>query len=285
MSTGAILTLSALMVGQVVSDERSEQDKLVASWLKVSLAHAKDYVIHPKDRKDQPFELLPKPVFRHSQPVRGDDIGAVYLWIDGEKRPAVIGTTFGFSIDDGLRSMAHEFHSLADTPLKTTWRGTSHWRPSTAGVSWKPIPKAPEPAESPGARLLQARTLARGFSARSVDHRDGRWELRLIPQPVYRYTDIKSPKSKGGAVFLFCQGTDPEIVLLIEARLIEGSTVWCYACAAFSDYELYLRRDGEEVWSVTRQARSPAARHWWWHEMSKERLPNDDNDDQDRSTR
>jgi hypothetical protein len=276
MSATTILTFSVCLLGQIAADSRSEQAELVAAWLKVSLAQANDYVIYFPGRQDQPLELIPKPVFRHSQPVRGDDIGAVYLWVDGQKRPAVIGTTFGFSIGGGVRSMAHEFHSLADTPLETTWRGATYWRPATPGVSWQPIPGAPEPAESPATKLRQVRTLARRFSAHSIDHSDGRWELRLISQPIYRYADTQSPVSAGGAVFVFCQGTDPEIVLMIEARRVEDLPNWCYACAAFSDYKLYVQLNGQEVWNVTEQVRSPNAPLWWWHEMSKERLPDEE---------
>src|SRR5262249_11237169 len=49
-------------------------------------------------------------------------------------------------------------------------------------------------------------------------------------------------------LFAFCQQTDPELLLLIEARKCGAGYRWEYAVAGFSDMDLYLRLDGREVW-------------------------------------
>ena len=100
----------------------------MAAWLEVSRRHAADYELAPKDTPDAKLKMLPKAVFRHSQPVRGDDIGAVYLWVDDSGVPAALGTVFAFSYGEpGERWVAHEFHSLTTPPLTGKWRGDSAW--------------------------------------------------------------------------------------------------------------------------------------------------------------
>jgi hypothetical protein len=72
--------------------------------------------------------------------------------------------------------------------------------------------------------------------------------LRLLTTPLYRHDTIDSLVSRGGALFAFCQQTDPELLLLIEARMSGAGYRWEYAVAGFSDMDLYLRLDGREVW-------------------------------------
>src|SRR5688572_23397784 len=154
----------------VEKEYRGQSAQRVAAWLKVSQDHASDYHLAHQDRPDMPLKRLPKAVFRHSQPVRGDDIGAVYLWVDDAARPAALGTVFAYSYgDSGERWVAHEFHSLSSGPLLGKWRGASAWSPNKAGVEWKEVPEAPAPAESDGARLRQMRQIGRRMAAHSTD--------------------------------------------------------------------------------------------------------------------
>ncbi len=67
-------------------------------------------------------------------------------------------------------------------------------------------------------RDRQARGLAERFSADLVDRKNVRFHLRLLTTPLHRYDAIDSLISRGGALFAFCQHTDPELLLLIEAR-------------------------------------------------------------------
>jgi hypothetical protein len=57
-----------------------------------------------------------------------------------------------------------------------------------------------------------------------------------------------------GALFTLVStaGTDPEVLLLIEAREVDGKTRWEYACGRFSDRNLYVQRKDKEVWSSIR---------------------------------
>ena len=72
-----------------------------------------------------------------------------------------------------------------------------------------------------------------------------------MSRPLYRYE-----KSDGdvvdGAVFCFAMGTDPEVILLIEAVVTAGETQWEYAFARRTSGELQGQLDGDTVWTAER---------------------------------
>ena len=97
------------------------------------------------------------------------------------------------------------------------------------------------------------RTMAREFSATTHDAKNNRYELRLLPQPLYRY-ESTDPQVLDGALFAFVTsaGTDPEGVLVIEARKPAGggNPVWYRALARFTDLNLSVRYKGTEAFSA-----------------------------------
>lgn len=269
--SGGFVTLLS-MTALLAEDAVPRDAELVQAWLKISLKHAQDYVIHPEGNPAGPFTMLPQAVFRHSQPVRGDDIGAVYLWVDADQRPAVIGTTFAYTIDADRRMVVHEFHSLASGPLLSEWRGETRWQPKKAGLDWNLVPNAPLVDANPTVRSRQVRDIARRFSANSIDEKEGRWELRLIAKPIHQF-EIEKPNSVWcGSLFVLCQGTDPELVLAIEAQKADSGYIWHYGAASFTDYGLSLQLDNKEVWTAERNSIGPIRTHWA-ASVGVERLP------------
>jgi hypothetical protein len=97
------------------------------------------------------------------------------------------------------------------------------------------------------------RELTRAFSASSEDLKEKHWELRLLPQPLYRY-ESTDPDVLDGAVFAFVTsaGTDPEVLLVVEARKAPGPAplAWHYAVARFSDLTLSVRHKGKEIYKA-----------------------------------
>lgn len=145
----------------------------------------------------------------------------------------------------------HEFHSLASKPLFAGERHGSGWQPEEAGIKLEPIPDAPEPAKTKVLRLAQMRDLARRFTSQ-VDRQGGMSEMRLLPQPIYRY-EIEDPGSLvDGAIFAFVwtTGTDPEVLIVIEARQSDDTVQWQFAPARFTNREARLKYQGREIWGA-----------------------------------
>ena len=123
------------------------------------------------------------------------------------------------------------------------------WKPARGGIAWKPVPNASPPVAASAARLVQLRQMSRDFAVDKTDREGIQRELRLLPQPIYRYSS-SDWDVLDGAVFVFVQGTDPELLLLIEAVQHEESSRWQYALARMNSVRFVVSRRGEIVWEV-----------------------------------
>jgi hypothetical protein len=224
-------------------------DNLSKQMLPIYVKEAQTYTIAVSSAPEQPLKLKKEPVFEWLNPVRSAQQGAVFLWLhDG--RPAALACIFSHK-DDKLpgRKINHELHALDREKLIVKRDEYNQWKPQ-AGLERKTLPDAPVPAATPGARLLQMRRLVQEFKGHSIDRDGKRWELRLLPTPMYRYPAARSGVVDGALfALLSTAGTDPEVLLLLEAREVDGRLRWEYACGRFSDWELHVGRKGHEVFA------------------------------------
>jgi hypothetical protein len=218
--------------------------------LEIYGAEAAEYAIYRDASRKEKLELRPEPVYVWTNPVRGGgQDGAVYVWTC-RGRAEVVGSFFSYPAS-GPRHLSHEFHSLSLSVLDVERRGAHArtWQPQAPGIAIAPIPEAPEPASSAAQRLSQMRALTRDFSASTRDAQDRSWELRLLPQPLYRYESTDLDVADGALFgFVTSAGTDLEALLVIEARKSTGSgrLLWHHAAARFTDCELRMRYKGKE---------------------------------------
>ena len=69
-------------------------------------------------------------------------------------------------------------------------------------------------------------------------------EARLLTQPIYR---VPADARTDAALFAFVQGTDPEVVLLVEAV---NSTGWRYALARMTVVAIAADLNDARVWEL-----------------------------------
>jgi hypothetical protein len=138
-------------------------------------------------------------------------------------------TFFTFKMPNGDRMLVHERHSFSKEPIEATWRGQSLWQPSDPGLTFKPMPDAPTPAETP-------------------DDKGSNWTMRPLNKPLYRY-EITDPDLRDGALFALAQGTDPEVFFLLEARGSGKDARWEYAVARFTDLRVRVESKGKEIFA------------------------------------
>jgi hypothetical protein len=227
----------------------SPSDSLAKKMLPIYVKEVEAYSLAVESAPKQALELNKEPVFVWANPARSDQHGAVFLWLrDG--RPAALACIFSHPHDKlPGRQVMHELHALDPEKLLVTRNEYNQWKPQ-AGLGRKELPEAAAPAATPGARLLQMRRLAQEFTGHEVDRDQKRWELRLLPTPLYRYAPAKSGVVDGALFALMSNaGTDPEVLLLIEANDASGKMRWEYACGRFSDWELHVQRKEMEVYS------------------------------------
>jgi hypothetical protein len=145
----------------------------------------------------------------------------------------------------------HELHALDPEKLLVTRNAHNQWKPE-AGLVRNELTDAPPPAEPPAARFSQIKKLATEFTGYEIHHEKiQRLELRLVPSPLYRYPSAKTGVIDGALFALVSEdGTDPEVLLLIEARESNGKLRWEYACGRFSDRELHVQPKDKEVFTL-----------------------------------
>lgn len=190
-----------------------------------------------------------KPLLKWSLPEVGRVYGDVYVW-SHRGRPRAIASLYEWFHPHTGRTV--EWVSVSNRPLLAELDGRELWRTGPAGVEWQPIPSSPPPHRSATGRLLQMRSIARRFSARLHDDRTDEKgvekPLRLLTAPLHRYA---SPEEKvlDGGVFTFVLGSDPEVLLLVEARESEGdgAAQWQALVARMNSSPVTVWRDDAEL--------------------------------------
>jgi hypothetical protein len=239
-------------------------DGLAKKMMPIYRKEIAEYSLAVESAPKKELELTKEPVFEWSNPVgQGLHQGVIFLWLrDG--RPAALGGIFSHPAPGWKgRKILHECLALdCDKLLVRRPSGAlNEWKPQ-AGLARKELPDAETPAATRGARLVQMRRLAQQFTGHSTDNERERWELRLLPTPLYRYPEAKSGVFDGALFALTSSaGTDPEVLLLIEARQEGGKTRWEYACGRFGVISMYVQHNGKEVWSSILNGRSDVWSH------------------------
>jgi hypothetical protein len=245
------LALTLLLVGA------DPAEGLAKKMLPIYVGEAQTYSLALESHPKKALELKKEPVFEWLNPARSDQQGAVFLWLrDG--RPAALGCFFSHP-DDKLpgRRVVHELHALDTEKLLVKRAEYNQWKPE-AGLVRKELTDTPLPAETPAGRLLQMKKLAAEFDGHSIDRDSKRWELRLLPAPLYRYPAAKIGVIDGALFALVSTaGTDPEVLLVLEAREEKGKLRWEYACGRFSDWELHVERKEKEVFASVSSDKNP----------------------------
>jgi hypothetical protein len=207
---------------------------------------AESYTITTDSTGQTALVLEPQSLLQWSNPVSGSFHGSVFVWTS-QGRPEVIASIYKWY--SKTPHLGVELHSLASSPVTAVRAGQPEWLPNRAGVELKPIMGAAAPAGSPTQRLRQMRDLAKEFTASETDRNDVTRELRLLTQPLYRYQSTDSAVLDG-SLFTFAEGTDTEIIMVIEARRADSGFVWQYALARMNSVALRVLHRKREVWSV-----------------------------------
>jgi len=200
-------------------------------------------------------KLKSKPVMRWRNVARGQDGEAMMvIWTDGQRPEAVA------SIYPWQENVVHEFDSLSrGRNLQALDDESIVWAPQEVGIQLRPVPEAMSPGAAPVLRQREMKILAARFSGVmtgwKADNSD-REELRLLPRALYRYEipadEKRSDHVIDGCVMAFVTGTDPEILLVLEAIDDGTSRRWEYACARATSGGLEMRLDKDVIWTAVK---------------------------------
>jgi hypothetical protein len=242
LAAAILLTIAA--IGPAEETETKEDAKLAARRLELMQQRIAAVKV-TSNAEDFPEQFAAEPIFRYTDPARA--YVAAALWKLGEKgRPRAIIATELRRQFFGSPRIVYEY--LALTPTKFTASGGDvQWAPDGTALEFKPVPEAPAPDKTAERRLLQLKAIARRFEGHEMIGKE-RCELRLMPQPIDRYTP-SSDERADGALFLLTFGTNPEVALLLES---DGKE-WSYAAGRLAGAtKIELTIDDKTAWQAPR---------------------------------
>jgi hypothetical protein len=250
MTTAVILLAAAAIIAPAAhaQEASADPDRLLDAWMALYQERAESLDMRVAGDPERRLELQKSALLRYTNPVRNvQQHGAVYVWtIDG--RPSVVGSIWS-AIDrmqPQLRRLNFEWHSLSADDITAERNGSLLWTSGDPGVDWQALREFDPVAASRPLRLVQMRRIARLLTARIET---GESELRLMDQPIYRYPEVV-PGVEDGAVFAFVMGTDPELLVLLEATASDGDNArWRAACARFSNGPMQVSLKDREFWA------------------------------------
>ena len=252
---GAFLSLllwCAASNAQETSDGSPDNGDRAAESLEAAKNEVTKWAFSIESDRAAEFVLHSTPVFRATNPLRGEVYANWFVWTR-KGRPEVIASVSNWYSPRRYLGLAAS--SLSSRKVLGTRDGQEVWRPRTAGIELRPIAGAKPPSEMPALRLTQMRALAREFTAefrRQATVPEGGM-LRLLNQPLHRYTDTREDL-QDGAIFAFANGTAPQLILLIEAREDSAGMRWEYALAPMNSTEFHVWHDEREIWSLPQVA-------------------------------
>ncbi len=252
---GPLLLVPSVVTAQLTSPQSEESPKndsvqlRTAKSAEMANSEVGKYVFFLGTDREKSLKLYPKPILRFTNPVVGEFYSNVFVWTRNG-RPEVVASIINWYAP--TQRFGGEFQSLSSGSLTAVRSGKTVWEPETPGVDLKPVDGANSPSNSPVTRLRQMLALAREFKVEAkttADRSNVPKKLRLLPRAIFRY-ESTDPRVLDGAIFAFVRGTDPELLLLIEARRMEGKAVWHFAPARMNSIEFRLLHKSREVWSV-----------------------------------
>jgi hypothetical protein len=194
---------------------------------------------------------LPGPLLRWSNEVVREEDAVLFLWVRGE-RPLAAAQFF---LQDA--AWHHEFQSLSGHAFEARCRdgGNWSWTPQRPGIEFAAAEGVP--AASKPLRLRQMKGIAERFRAATHPNRENPeadpHELRLLTTPVYRYTD-EAAGIEDGSLFAYCQGTNPELLIVVEVQAGEDKApAWRYAFAAMTSFRLQVWEGSRLAWEIGQQ--------------------------------
>jgi hypothetical protein len=230
-------------------------------------------------------ELVKDPAFRYDDQPRRFIDATLWVWTD-QGRPVAFQKIEAVESGDNNPSSPHWqycFTSVSSDLLSAEWPSKHRFRATEPGVTFRPLEDAPAVAKGSAERKRQARELVRRFSARILpDPREtnSSQDMRLLSTPLFDYADSQT-KEYQGAVFGFStNGTNPDLLLLLEVRGEKDKAAWHFAPARMTVGAVTLRWREAKVWECEWTGAKGARPLTNWFYFVTARKPPGDKEDQ-----
>ena len=211
------------------------------------------------ERDDSAVKLVAEPVLRYTDNTRQIDGSSLWVWSGGGRPTAIVAVEYYPNDRRGPRWL-FEIASLSTERIAAIREPELNFTAKEPGLKFQPLADAEPPADKAPRRLTQINAAARRFTVHTYATVDGRVELRQLSRPLLRYADEKADIIDG-AVISFAYGTNPEVLLVLEAqKRADGPAAWHYAFVQMTGAAIIANLDGKEIWQQG-EADPPAVRN------------------------
>jgi hypothetical protein len=239
---------------KVAAEIQLMQDEV--SQLKVSANREKG--------KEVTAELKREPILRYTDPQRAFPDATLWVWtIEG--RPALF-SKLERCHEKTVPSWQYCITAVNDERVAVRWQDGITWKSRKPALKFQNIDVKEAAQRTPALRLVQLRNLARRFRARTTDRQSNTEEMRLLAQPIFRYSSTAQNVIDGAVFGVVSNGTNPDALLLIQVlqSADESQPVWEYGCLGMSGDEITFDLDESTIFTHG-AAQSPGDYgHWLW---------------------
>jgi hypothetical protein len=215
-------------------------------------------ILAKSGQEESAAKLADEPLLRYADNTRYNNEASLWIWSSGG-RPTAIAAIELYPRHPKGPQWLYEIASLSPERISAERKDTLDWTANQPGLKLTKLDGADSPADKPVRRLGQMKSLLRRFTAHETTATEGRIELRALTNPLHRYSDTASGVTDG-AIFAFANGTNPEILLVLEASGAKGEpAVWQYALAQMTGGVVSVHLDEKEIWTRG-EADPPAVR-------------------------
>ena len=204
--------------------------------------------------RDEPASLLKEPSLLYADNVRELSDSSLWVWQHQGRAIGVTAVEWHLG-DQDAGTWTFEFTSLSPAALKLSLPDRT-WTSARDVAAARVVPNAPAVAATRTLRQLQMKQIAERFRAAELHRQEGRLELRRLAAPVFRQAEATAGD---GGLFVFANGTNPEVVLSITTLDGPRESVWAFTLGALCAEEYVVSLDDREVWQETRFTK-PGAR-------------------------
>lgn len=249
---------SLLLVGFSHGQEKEISDTQRAEHL----AHMKEVAASikllqtPRDHKSE-VELKAEPILRYSDNSRFNNESTLWIWTSGGRPTAIAAIEYYPRHPKGPQWL-YEIASLSPQRIAAEREPELRWTAKEPGLKQHVLEDAKPIADKATRRLSQMKEMCRRFTAHESAVVEGRVELRLMSSPLHRYSD-SAAGVVDGAIFAFANGTNPEVLLVLEANDNKDAPPWHYSLVQMTGGAVAVELDEKEIWQRG-EADPPAVR-------------------------
>lgn len=247
------LFLGAVVESRAADEPKSAPEQHIERVSREAKAFVETCELRATDSNPVVFRRHPEPILRWSNPTAGEVYGDIYLYTH-HGRPVSMVSFYRWITPDWGSTI--EVHSLYHDRIVGVADGVKFWAPQAAGLKYSPLENTERPASAAAARLVQMRRLADEFSVQLEDTRANSngvmRSLRRLTQPIFRFPAPSADADYlDGALFTFVEGTDPELLLFVDAVPANGTPTWRFAIARLNRDQIRVTRNDQTVWEAS----------------------------------